>query len=320
LPRVLSNPYNRQSPIETSNFQRRCVSLRAGENARVSIVRVPTRSSWRAFKNPGSNGSVSHRKNPESDCKRQTISDETARKGENRQQESRARDGGGEGGNRARSPRYFVQITHAAVICEIPVILHFKLENKTARPEAAVLIRLAGSRCYRPQSRLPCRKQAEHECSENYSSPVRGVSIIFPFPLFPFPFPFFPLSPRSIRPPYVSRAFPPPPSALPRPRPHLSPTQSRHQRVRSCVLLGKRRSHVDTKPARHARGRARANFSRATAPLRIPALPTRGVVSCREVSCPRKREMLASSDGQSSNYQCSVSVGGVVGVSLARKG
>jgi len=35
---------------------------------------------------------------------------------------------------------------------------------------------------------------------------------------------------------------------------------------------------------------------------------------------PRKREMLASSDGQSSNYQCSVSVGGVVGVSLARKG
>lgn len=35
--------------------------------------------------------------------------------------------------NQARSPHYFVQITHAAVICEIPVILHFKLENKTAR-------------------------------------------------------------------------------------------------------------------------------------------------------------------------------------------
>lgn len=39
---------------------------------------------------------------------------------------------GDESGNRARSPHYFVQITHAAVICEIPVILHFKLENKTA--------------------------------------------------------------------------------------------------------------------------------------------------------------------------------------------
>ncbi|KAK1136490.1 hypothetical protein K0M31_001040 [Melipona bicolor] len=37
----------------------------------------------------------------------------------------------------ARSPHYFVQITHAAVICEIPVILHFKLENKTARLAAA---------------------------------------------------------------------------------------------------------------------------------------------------------------------------------------
>lgn len=48
-----------------------------------------------------------------------------------RGQEQRAR--GDESGNRARSPHYFVQITHAAVICEIPVILHFKLENKTAR-------------------------------------------------------------------------------------------------------------------------------------------------------------------------------------------
>lgn len=40
---------------------------------------------------------------------------------------------GDESENQARSPHYFVQITHAAVICEIPVILHFKLENKTAR-------------------------------------------------------------------------------------------------------------------------------------------------------------------------------------------
>lgn len=37
----------------------------------------------------------------------------------------------------ARSPHYFVQITHAAVICEIPVILHFKLENKMAWLAAA---------------------------------------------------------------------------------------------------------------------------------------------------------------------------------------
>lgn len=36
-----------------------------------------------------------------------------------------------------RSPHYFVQITQVGVICEIPVILHFKLENKTAWLAAA---------------------------------------------------------------------------------------------------------------------------------------------------------------------------------------
>jgi len=164
---------------------------------------VPTRSSWRAFKNPGGNGSVSQRKIPKATANgRQSL---TKRRGKVRTADkSRARARGrGEGGNRARSPRYFVQITHAAVICEIPVILHFKLENKTARPEAAVLIRPAGSRCYRPQSRLPCRKQAEHECSENYSSPVRGVSVTFPFS-FSFLSPFPSLDPPAPRIPRFS--------------------------------------------------------------------------------------------------------------------
>lgn len=71
-------------------------------------------------------------------------------------------------------PHYFVQITHAAVICEIPVILHFKLENKTARPGAQpALIRSAGSRCLSPRVTLTYPSPlSKHECSENYCSLV----------------------------------------------------------------------------------------------------------------------------------------------------
>lgn len=88
----------------------------------------------------------------------------------------------------ARSPHYFVQITLAAVICEIPVILHFKLENKTAQlaaayPSSAISI-------VSPPVTLTLL-QAKHDCSENYCTTLCGVSIIFSR-LLPFYFPFLP--------------------------------------------------------------------------------------------------------------------------------
>lgn len=94
------------------------------------------------------------------------------------------------GKDKARSPHYFVQITHAAVICKIPVILHFKLENKTAWLAAAYP--LHGISMLSPPVTLTLLRKTDPTTAENYCTALRSVRIIFsslslsPLPLFFF--------------------------------------------------------------------------------------------------------------------------------------
>lgn len=81
------------------------------------------------------------------------------------------------GKDKARSPHYFVQITHAAVICKIPVILHFKLENKTAWLAAAYP--LHGISMLSPPVTLTLLRKTDPTTAENYCTALRGVRIIF---------------------------------------------------------------------------------------------------------------------------------------------
>lgn len=84
--------------------------------------------------------------------------------------------------------------------------------------------------------------------------------------------------------------------------------------VRSHMFLRKRRLHVDMKLSRDGRARARTpQLGELSPPLRIPTLPTRGCYLATDFS--PKKQMLASSNGQSSNYECYVSAGGAIGVS-----
>lgn len=81
------------------------------------------------------------------------------------------------GKDKARSPHYFVQITHAAVICKIPVILHFKLENKTAWLAAAYP--LHGISMLSPPVTLTLLRKTDPTTAENYCTALRSVRIIF---------------------------------------------------------------------------------------------------------------------------------------------
>lgn len=100
------------------------------------------------------------------------------------------KDDGGE--DKARSPHYFVQITHAAVICKIPVILHFKLENKTAWLAAAYP--LHGISMLSPPVTLTLLRKPT--TAENYCTALRSVRIIFFFSS-PSLFPLFSFAPPS---------------------------------------------------------------------------------------------------------------------------
>lgn len=82
-----------------------------------------------------------------------------------------------DGKDKARSPHYFVQITHAAVICKIPVILHFKLENKTAWLAAAYP--LHGISMLSPPVTLTLLRKTDPTTAENYCTALRSVRIIF---------------------------------------------------------------------------------------------------------------------------------------------
>lgn len=195
------------------------------------------------------------------------------------------------GKDKARSPHYFVQITHAAVICKIPVILHFKLENKTAWLAAAYP--LHGISMLSPPVTLTLLRKTDPTTAENYCTALRSVRIIFSSLSLSLSFSFF-LRSAILRTP---------------------PSPALHFRVRSPRPL-ERSEAVDRRGQRESYNSqedcARKFEILSTGSRRNSNLINVGALAVLD-SVPKKRT-LASSCGHVSNYERYLPfVGGVSG-------